>query len=129
MADDSPFNQQVAAGLLELKGHSVQLAGDGKEAFELATQNPFDIIFMDIEMPEVDGLSATKMIREHEHGTSTHTCIVGLSAHALVGFREQCLAAGMDSYITKPIQIDELYGALTLVPPSPKRAEPASTPA
>ncbi len=127
VADDSPFNQQVAAGLLELKGHSVQLAADGKEAYELASQHQFDIVFMDIEMPEVDGLTATKMIREFEYGTSAHTCIVGLSAHALVGFREQCLAAGMDSYITKPIQIDELYGALALVQPSAKRPELAAT--
>ncbi|MGD9645808.1 MAG: ATP-binding protein [Pirellulales bacterium] len=112
VADDSPFNQQVAAGLLELQGHSVQLASDGREAVELFEQQSFDLIFMDIEMPDLDGLGATRAIRELEQATGGHIGIVGLSAHALVGFREQSLAAGMDTYITKPIQPDELYGAV-----------------
>jgi CheY-like chemotaxis protein len=112
VADDSPFNQQVAAGLLELKGHSVRLANDGREAVELFQQERFDLIFMDIEMPELDGLGATRAIRELEKSQGGHMFIVGLSAHALVGFREQSLAAGMDTYITKPIQPDELYGAV-----------------
>ena len=112
VADDSPFNQQVAAGLLELKGHSVRLANDGREAVELFEQERFDVIFMDIEMPELDGLSATRAIRELEKSRGGHIFIVGLSAHALVGFREQSLAAGMDTYITKPIQPDELHGAV-----------------
>ena len=112
VADDSPFNQQVAAGLLELNGHTVRLASDGREAVELFEQEPFDIIFMDVEMPELDGHAATRLIREIEKGTGKHIGIVGLSAHALVGFREKSLEAGMDSYITKPIQTDELYGAL-----------------
>ena len=114
VADDSPFNQQVAAGLLELKGHSVRLANDGREAVELFEQERFDLIFMDIEMPELDGLGATRAIRELEKGRGGHIYIVGLSAHALVGFREQSLAAGMDTYITKPIQPDELHGAVRL---------------
>jgi CheY-like chemotaxis protein len=118
VADDSPFNQQVAAGLLELGGHSVQLAADGREAVEMFKQEPFDFIFMDVEMPEIDGLAATQLIRELEKAGGTHIPIVGLSAHALVGFRERCLAAGMDAYITKPIQTDELFGALALAPPA-----------
>jgi signal transduction histidine kinase/CheY-like chemotaxis protein/tetratricopeptide (TPR) repeat protein len=126
VADDSPFNQQVAAGLLELEGHSVRLAGDGSEAIERFKQEPFDFIFMDVEMPEIDGLAATRMIRELEQGKGTHIPIVGLSAHALVGFRERCLAAGMDAYITKPIQTDELYGALKRAAPLPDMAEGAS---
>jgi two-component system sensor kinase len=114
VADDSPFNQQVAAGLLELNGHSVRLANDGREAVELFERERFDAIFMDIEMPELDGLGATRAIRELEKTRGGHICIVGLSAHALVGFREQSLAAGMDTYITKPIQPDELHGAVRL---------------
>lgn len=120
VADDSPFNQQVAAGLLELKGHAVRLAADGRQAVELFKSEPFDIVFMDVEMPELDGLAATRMIRDLEQSTGAHIAIVGLSAHALVGVREQCLTAGMDAYITKPIQIDELFGALDLVAPSPE---------
>jgi signal transduction histidine kinase/DNA-binding response OmpR family regulator len=112
VADDSPFNQQVAAGLLELDGHTVRLAGNGREAVELFQQETFDIIFMDVEMPELDGLAATRRIRELERTSGTHVGIIGLSAHALVGFREKSMDAGMDSYITKPIQTDELYGAL-----------------
>lgn len=115
VADDSPFNQQVAGGLLELQGHSVCLAGDGREAIERYQQEPFDFIFMDVEMPQIDGLAATQRIRELEQVSGGHIPIVGLSAHALVGFREQCLAAGMDGYITKPIQTEELFGALHLV--------------
>jgi len=117
VADDSPFNQQVAAGLLELEGHTISLANDGREAVELYKQQPFDIIFMDVEMPEIDGLAATRLIRELEVGTETHIGIVGLSAHALVGFREKSLGAGMDTYITKPIQTEELYGALAHAAP------------
>lgn len=112
VADDSFFNQQVAAGLLELKGHSVKLVNNGREAVELYEADAFDLVFMDLEMPEVDGLAATRLIREIEKTTGRHVGIVGLSAHALVGFREQCLAAGMDHYITKPIQPEELAGAL-----------------
>jgi two-component system sensor kinase len=112
VADDSPFNQQVAAGLLELNGHTVRLANDGREAVELFEREHFDLIFMDIEMPEVDGLTAARMIRDREQETGGRVGIVGLSAHALVGFREQALEAGMDTYITKPIQPEELYATL-----------------
>jgi CheY-like chemotaxis protein len=124
VVDDSPFNQQVAAGLLELQGHQVSLAGDGREAVELLLREQFDLIFMDIEMPELDGLSATRAIREWEQTTGSRTPIVGLSAHALVGFREQCLEAGMDTYITKPIQTEELYRALQLAQPCGTAPQP-----
>jgi two-component system sensor kinase len=128
VADDSNFNQQVAAGLLELKGHSVRLANDGREAVQFVQEEPFDIVFMDLEMPEIDGLEATRMIREIEQGTQNHIPIVGLSAHALVGFREKCLAAGMDAYITKPIQPDELFGSLSLAGAAPGRVEQPHNP-
>jgi signal transduction histidine kinase/CheY-like chemotaxis protein len=127
VADDSPFNQQVAGGLLELQGHSVCLAGDGREAIEKYQQEPFDFIFMDVEMPEIDGLAATQRIRALEEATGGHIPIVGLSAHALVGFREQCLAAGMDAYITKPIHTEELFGALHLVDTLAAKIPPSTT--
>ena len=99
----------------------MRVASDGKEAIELYQEDRFDVIFMDVEMPEIDGLAATRAIRELEDITGRHVPIVGLSAHALVGFRERCLSAGMDTYITKPIQTDELYGALSL---AASRSEP-----
>ena len=114
VADDSPVNQEVASGLLRLMGHTVEVAGDGQEAVNWFQQGGFDLIFMDVEMPRIDGLAATRMIRELEEASGMHTPIVGLSAHALLGFREKCLEAGMDSYITKPIQPDELFGSLNL---------------
>ena len=114
VADDSSVNQEVAGGLLELMGHTIQMANDGQEAVDAYKQGGFDLIFMDVEMPKVDGLAATRMIRQLEESSGTHTPIVGLSAHALVGFRERCIEAGMDGYITKPIQPEELFGALNL---------------
>jgi CheY-like chemotaxis protein len=114
VADDSQVNQEVASGLLGLMGHTVHLANDGQEAVDLFKQRTFDLIFMDVEMPRVDGLAATRMIRDLDEVQGTHTPIVGLSAHALVGFRERCLEAGMDGYITKPIQPDELFNSLKL---------------
>jgi len=128
VADDSFFNQQVAAGLLELKGHKVHVANDGREAVDLFKKEQFDLIFMDVEMPEVDGFAATQMIRELEQETGTHIPIVGLSAHALVGFRERCLAAGMDDYITKPIQPEELFGVLSLVMADAPAVKPSGEP-
>ena len=114
VADDSPVNQEVAAGLLNLMGHTVLLADDGQQAVDLFKRENLDLIFMDAEMPNLDGLAATRMIRGLEESSGTHIPIVGLSAHALVGFREECLAAGMDGYITKPIQPEELFRALAL---------------
>ena len=114
VADDSPVNQEVAGGLLEIMGHTVQLANDGQEAVDAFKRGGLDIIFMDAEMPVLDGLAATRVIRQLEETMGTHIAIVGLSAHALVGFREQCLEAGMDGYITKPILPEELFGSLNL---------------
>ncbi|MBI1899713.1 MAG: response regulator, partial [Planctomycetia bacterium] len=112
VADDSPVNQEVAAGLLELRGHTVEVVDNGKLAVEAVRSKSFDVVFMDLEMPEMDGLAATQAIREMEAATGAHTQIVAMTAHALVGFREQCLAAGMDGYISKPIQPEELYRVL-----------------
>jgi two-component system sensor kinase len=119
VADDSPVNQEVAAGLLGLMGHTVQLANDGQEAVDKFRSTTFDLIFMDVEMPNLDGLAATRSIRDYESKTGTRTPIVGLSAHALLGFKEQCIEAGMDHYITKPIQPEELFACLQLAKPRP----------
>ncbi|WP_428308216.1 ATP-binding protein [Lacipirellula sp.] len=112
VADDSPVNQEVARGLLELCGHTASIADDGLQAVELFEREAFDLILMDIEMPELDGLSAARRIRaiEAERG-QPRTHMIALSAHALVGFTAECEAAGMDGYIAKPIRPDELFEA------------------
>jgi signal transduction histidine kinase/CheY-like chemotaxis protein len=113
VADDSPVNQEVARGLLELCGHEATLADDGLQAVERFQQGRFDLILMDIEMPELDGLAAARRIREIEAASgAAPTPIIALSAHALVGFSTECQEAGMDGYLAKPIQPEELF-ALT----------------
>jgi two-component system sensor kinase len=112
LADDGPINQDVAQGLLELAGHKVEIANNGREALELLDNHQFDVVLMDIEMPEMDGLEATAAIRRTEEGTDRHVPIIAMTAHAVAGFQEMCFAAGMDGYISKPIQPDILYRAL-----------------
>jgi two-component system sensor kinase len=125
VADDSPVNQEVAAGLLGLLGHAVQTVDDGRAAIEAWDQGSFDVVFLDLEMPEIDGLAAARLMREREAGTSRHTPVFAMTAHAVQGFRELCLEAGMDGYIAKPIQPDELRKVLeqarALVPAAPIR--------
>ncbi len=112
VADDSPVNQAVAAGLLELGGHEVVVVSNGREAIDVWQQQTFDAVFMDVEMPEMDGLTATERIREFEEELGRHTPIIALTAHALSGAREKCLAAGMDGYVSKPLEPEELFAVL-----------------
>ena len=112
LAEDNPVNQKIAFNMLTKRGHDVVVAGNGKEALELLYDKdglPFDIILMDVQMPEMDGLEATAAIRDRERKTGAHIPIVALTAHAMKGDRETCLAAGMDGYVTKPIKMDELF--------------------
>ena len=113
VAEDNPVNQRLMAVLLEKHGHSVVLTGNGREAAEAWARQEFDIVLMDIQMPEMDGYQATARIRaiEQELG-GRRTPIVALTAHAMRGDREQCLAAGMDHYLSKPIDPAELDQAL-----------------
>jgi PAS domain S-box-containing protein len=108
LAEDNPVNQQLAVKMLEKMGHIVTLAGNGEEALALFNKNRFDLVLMDIQMPVMDGLIATAKIREIEKGGNKHTPIVAMTAHALKGDRERCLAAGMDGYIAKPIKYGDL---------------------
>ncbi len=115
LVEDVPVNQMVAAGLLELMGHDVTIANNGYEALQAVEGQSFGAIFMDIEMPEMDGFEATKRIRRREALTGSHTPIIAMTAHAVSGFREHCLAAGMDGYIGKPIapeMIEEVLASL-----------------
>src|SRR5687767_5792203 len=103
LVEDNPINQKVAIRLLEREGHLVTLAVNGRKALELVESRSFDLILMDVQMPEMDGLEATMAIRNRERGTDRHIPIVAVTAYALVGDRERCLEAGMDGYVTKPV--------------------------
>ena len=108
LAEDNPVNQKLATKLFEKMGHSVAVAEDGKKALEAMTQGVFDLVMMDIQMPVMDGFEATKIIRNQEQRTGTHVPIVAMTAHAMKGDRERCLASGMDGYVSKPIDLQEL---------------------
>jgi signal transduction histidine kinase/DNA-binding response OmpR family regulator len=112
VAEDNPVNQKLATALLEKIGHRVTIARQGAEAVSQWSEGRFDLIFMDVQMPEMDGLQATGRIREAEATRGTHTPIVAMTAHAMTGDRERCLAAGMDDYISKPIGRQEVIAAL-----------------
>ena len=112
LAEDSTVNQRLAIALLEKWGHNVTVAGTGKAAVETWKQGGFDVILMDIQMPEMDGHDATRAIRDFEAGTGQHIPIIAMTAHALKGDEEKCLAVGMDSYISKPIRAPLLYDKL-----------------
>jgi len=103
VAEDSPVNQKVAAGILQKMGHTVVLANNGVEALNKWRQERFDLILMDVQMPELDGFGSTQEIRREERERGEHTPIVAMTAHALAEDRERCLAAGMDDYLSKPI--------------------------
>jgi PAS domain S-box-containing protein len=122
VAEDNPINQRLAAKLLEKQGHTVTLAGNGREAVETWKAGRFDVILMDVQMPEVDGLEATAEIRGLEAGNHQYTPIIALTAHSMDGDRERCLAAGMDGYVTKPINPDELAEAIQLAMAIPANA-------
>jgi len=112
LAEDNRVNQAVASRLLAKFGHSLVIANNGKEAIDLLKQQTFDLVLMDVQMPEMDGLVATERIREGERSTHGHIPIIAMTAHAMQGDRERCIAAGMDGYITKPINADELDAAI-----------------
>ncbi|MCU0958620.1 MAG: response regulator [Pirellulaceae bacterium] len=107
LAEDSLMNQRLALGLLGAD-HDVTVAGDGHEALKLVEQESFDLVLMDVQMPLMDGLEATRAIRARERTTGRHVPIVAMTAHAMKGDRERCLAAGMDHYISKPIRAARL---------------------
>ena len=115
LVEDSVFNQKLAVGLLQKHGHTVVVANNGREAVAWMDAGDFDVVLMDVEMPEMDGLEATAVIREKEKGTGSHVPIVAMTAHAMKGDRERCLAAGMDDYISKPIRAQQLFDTLASV--------------
>ena len=112
LAEDNAVNQRLFIRLLERSGHTVSVVSNGKDAVEAFDPQAFDLVLMDVHMPEMDGFEATARIRQKEAETQTHIPIVALTASAMKGDREKCLEAGMDDYISKPIQIDQLDDAI-----------------
>jgi signal transduction histidine kinase/CheY-like chemotaxis protein len=115
LAEDNPVNQVVAVKMLEHHGHSVSIAASGREAIERFRSQPFDVVLMDVQMPEMDGFEATAALRALETGSGRRVPIVAMTAHAMQGDRERCLRAGMDAYVSKPIHKDALFGAIEAV--------------
>ncbi len=112
LAEDNPVNQMLAVRMLEKMGQTVTVASNGREAVDFWEKESFDLIFMDVQMPEMDGLEATRAIREREREQGGHIPILAMTAHALKGDKERCLAAGMDGYTSKPINSAELFNII-----------------
>jgi CheY-like chemotaxis protein/HPt (histidine-containing phosphotransfer) domain-containing protein len=132
LAEDNPVNQQLALRVLQKEGHSVEAVGNGREALAALAAVDFDLVLMDVQMPEMDGVQATAAIRQQEQGTGEHLPIVALTAHAMPGDRERCRAAGMDGYLAKPFRCEELRqvlaGTLSSAPSSAVGGESCTTP-
>ena len=112
LVEDSTINQRLAVALLQKQNHHVTVANNGAEALATLERDTFDMILMDVQMPVMDGLEATVRIREQEQGTNRHLPIVAMTAMAMKGDRERCLAAGMDRYVSKPLHPEELFDTL-----------------
>jgi CheY-like chemotaxis protein len=112
VAEDNIVNQRVAIGLLTRRGHQVTIATTGREAIERLDRDPFDVVLMDVQMPDMGGYEATQLIRTREAGTGRHQRIVAMTAHAMNGDRDQCLAAGMDGYLSKPLEPKTLFAVV-----------------
>jgi two-component system, sensor histidine kinase and response regulator len=137
VAEDSPVNQKVAFRLLERRGHEAVIVGDGRQAVEALEEGSFDLVLMDVQMPEMDGLEATRAIREREGDREAHIPIVAMTAGAMAEDRERCLEAGMDAFLSKPVRSGELYRviegmadgeAARAVSTEPKEAETMNEP-
>jgi len=131
LAEDNVVNQRVAVGLLTRRGHLVEVVNNGLEALAALARSPYDVVLMDIQMPEMGGIEATRAIREREASTGRHTRIVAMTAHAMAGDRDRYLAAGMDEYLSKPVDRNALFAAVEPHPPavrsrSDARLSPAS---
>jgi PAS domain S-box-containing protein len=112
LAEDNAVNQTLAVRLLEKRGYVVSVVGDGQAAVTALEKDSFDLVLMDIQMPGMDGFGATRAIREKEKSSGGHIPIVAMTAHALKGDQERCIAAGMDGYVSKPIRTSELFSAI-----------------
>jgi two-component system, sensor histidine kinase and response regulator len=112
LAEDNGVNQTLATRLLEKRGHTVVLAETGRAVLEAVEKQTFDLVLMDVQMPEMDGLEATRAIRQKERTSGKHLPIIAMTANAMVGDKERCLQSGMDSYVAKPLSVKGLFGAI-----------------
>jgi CheY-like chemotaxis protein len=112
LTEDNAVNQKLALRLLEKRGHQVSVAGNGKESLAALEKDSYDVVLMDVQMPEMDGFEATAAIRAKEKRTGSHVPIIAMTAHAMKGDRERCLEAGMDEYVSKPLQPRELFDTI-----------------
>jgi PAS domain S-box-containing protein len=119
VAEDNRVNQILIVRLLEKRGHATVVAGNGREALAALEKQPFDVVLMDMQMPEMDGFEAVTIIRQRENGTGAHQPIIAITAHAMKGDRERCLAVGMDRYVSKPVRAEELFEAIDALIPAP----------
>jgi CheY-like chemotaxis protein len=119
LAEDNVVNQKLALRLLQQMGYRADVAGNGIEAIECVARQPYDVVLMDVQMPEMDGLEASRRIVARWPDAAQRPRIIAMTANAMQGDREECLAAGMDDYVTKPIRVDALVQALMQVGPNP----------
>ena len=117
IAEDNLVNQKLAARLLEKQGHTSMIANNGREAVEAWETEAFDAVLMDMQMPVMDGLEATREIRAKEQQLGKHVTIIAMTANAMTGDRERCLEAGMDEYIPKPVDVMKLVEVLEKINP------------
>jgi CheY-like chemotaxis protein len=132
LVEDNLVNQKLALRLLQKREHAVVVTGNGKEALTVLENQAFDLVLMDVQMPEMDGFQATAAIRCSEQTTGRHLPILAMTAYAMKGDEERCLAAGMDGYISKPVRVQELYDAIERLVsdcPSARALAPAHSPA
>jgi CheY-like chemotaxis protein len=115
VVEDNIVNQKVASAMLTKRGHRLTLASNGREALEILAEESFDLILMDVQMPEMDGIAATRRIRDKEKVEGGHVPIVAMTARAMKGDRQECLAAGMDDYISKPIREEALFSLIQII--------------
>ncbi|TDG11423.1 response regulator [Seongchinamella unica] len=127
LVEDNPVNQKVARDLLTKRGHAVELVRNGQEAVDITAREDFDLVLMDVHMPVMDGLTATRIIRDRERACGVHVPIIALTAGATVEDRENCLAAGMNSFVTKPFRAGELFQQVEKVAASSLASAPGST--
>jgi CheY-like chemotaxis protein len=129
LAEDNAVNQKLAARLLEKRGHAATIVSSGQEALAALERDSFDVVLMDVQMPEMDGFEATAEIRKKEKATGQHVPIIAMTAYTMKGDRERCLTAGMDSYVSKPIRADELFREIYACTQPPGPAGPSTAPA